>query len=677
MDIEITRLDGRSFRLSDAGININASDLVFSSIEWEHNLTTLQGTDGVYDDGSNARSRKARLPFYFDVNNHAEFPIKRNLLFGMLHSREPFYIRELRRASYDSYEFEKPGQERVEPANYKLQYANGMRLLVKVNNSYEVEQQLLRGRGEIEFISVKLPYFESVETSSRLNATGLDPANIGESDSWSYGMGLQSDPATWVYSYSNVSQFNIYNPGLPIDSFRMDRRIVFTVNQYASELKLTDATGTLFYILHSFKPGDKLVIDKNRVTVNGYNQLRHTNREFPKILSGQNTYKVQGVTQYTVEFDFRFYYDSPDIDVLDGNITGDFGVIDITPPNAPTINSLTTGSKTISGSAEAMSAVTITFSRTGNVYRTSASATGDFALAIPSGEVLMAGDVIKARATDAAGNISTEASMSVSGYPYTAPIVGPYTKNEEYFTVNNLVVGKGLKIVCNGRSVQITTATNTGHYAYINPTDYNVGDTVTFYIFDSSTGEQLSPSTSITVKAQTSTASLNRWIPADVDYRSTINTGGAKQVTSLLRVLGNPEQVVGVQIKSTGDEMTVEGTYGAELFYVLGDGGLRLKPNTTYTVAYDPYWTNLTPGLHTHAWGVGYLTNDQIGKRQKFTFTTNANGYYGHGQGAQYTPPASYYLNAMHAEVADNIVTYKKITISEGPNDTGWTQSKV
>ncbi|WP_049424803.1 Ig-like domain-containing protein, partial [Staphylococcus warneri] len=93
-------------------------------------------------------------------------------------------------------------------------------------------------------------------------------------------------------------------------------------------------------------------------------------------------------------------------------------VTDTTAPEAPTVNPVHKGDKTITGKAEPNSTVTITFPD-GTTATGKTDEDGNYVIDIPAGENLKGGDHIGVTATDANGNTSpsTDGTVVDDGKP--------------------------------------------------------------------------------------------------------------------------------------------------------------------------------------------------------------------------------------------------------------------
>ncbi|NRG69924.1 LPXTG cell wall anchor domain-containing protein, partial [Streptococcus suis] len=112
---------------------------------------------------------------------------------------------------------------------------------------------------------------------------------------------------------------------------------------------------------------------------------------------------------------------------------------DTTAPEAPIVNTPKAGDKTVTGTAEPGSTITVTFPD-GSTVTTTADENGNFTVDVPAGVELQEGDKVTATATDGAGNTSASSEVTVAGG--TAPI-GNVDSNNAVNNGNSVDVANG------------------------------------------------------------------------------------------------------------------------------------------------------------------------------------------------------------------------------------------
>jgi len=288
MDVEITKKNGESFRLSE--YDIQAQDFSVSSIELLPTYSSIEGRSGTVDYGADYGSRTISVPFYLRAYDMHDYPLLRDELFSLVNSKDSFYIRELRRLT----EFTTCDD------SYDDEYVGGKRYLVRLSNVIDLDQQRTYGFGEMVFETTELPFAESIGTTADIDKHGL----LYSQELWSYGMGLSYDEETHKYTH-NKNTFRIYNAGNveEIDPFEMDLKITVEGINGPYELK-NETTGDVFKYTGS--NSGKLLLDGPNITLNGLQAFRDTSRRYITLAPGWNTF-TQSQNKKVV-FDFRYYY---------------------------------------------------------------------------------------------------------------------------------------------------------------------------------------------------------------------------------------------------------------------------------------------------------------------------------------------------------------------------------
>lgn len=288
MDVMITKMNGESFKLSEYDVTVR--DFNVGSIPVTGIYGDVEGRMGTVDYGADYGQRMISVPFYTKANDFADYPLLRDTLHALVISREPFYIREIRRGIYQTGDNEAP---------------SGKRYKVRISGEFNIDQQFRYGFGELTFETTDLPFAESVGTSGDIGDNGL---NYG--DGWSYGMGLLYDDESHKYTHTGTS-FRIYNAGnVAVHPFEQELAItISSVQGSTSFLQLRNTTNnTTFRVTEAVSGNQTVKLDGANVTSNSLQYLRKTNRQFIELEPGWNEFVVTGATSVRVGFDFRFYY---------------------------------------------------------------------------------------------------------------------------------------------------------------------------------------------------------------------------------------------------------------------------------------------------------------------------------------------------------------------------------
>src|SRR5699024_4325774 len=284
---------------------IYAKDFIVSSIALRPYLDSIEGRSGTVDYGADYDARTIKVPFYIKAHDLHDFALLRDELFSLVVSRESFYIRELRRAEYQAYNFTEVTGKASNNPRTDNKFVGGKRYKVRLTNTIELEQMLTVGEGELVFETTELPYAESIGTTADITGNVLKYSD----ELWSYGMGLLYDEDSHKYIYA-TKQFRIYNAGnVEVHPFEQYLKIniptIFSSENYFELINKT--TGDVFRVNEGMNTRS-IEIDGPNVKIDGFQALRKTNRQFISLAPGWNEFEVKGAGSARVEFDFRYYY---------------------------------------------------------------------------------------------------------------------------------------------------------------------------------------------------------------------------------------------------------------------------------------------------------------------------------------------------------------------------------
>jgi len=297
MDVEITKMNGDSFRLSEYGVTVRDFDV--GSVPVTGIYGTVEGRSGTIDYGADYGQRSISVPFYTKANDFADYPLLRDKLFEIVVSREPIYVREMRRVTYGSV-------YGIGSDDDGDRFVGGKRYKVRISGTFDIDQQFLYGFGELAFETVETPFAESIGTSMDVHNGGIttDPAL------WGFGMGLIADDESFLYSHTGQT-FRIYNAG-NVDVHPFEQMLKITISNVSgsrNSFELRNITnGSKFIVTEGVTSAQTIVIDGANVTSNGLQYLRKTKRNFIELNTGWNVFAVIGARGAEVSYDFRFYY---------------------------------------------------------------------------------------------------------------------------------------------------------------------------------------------------------------------------------------------------------------------------------------------------------------------------------------------------------------------------------
>lgn len=277
MYLTIETQDGQTYKLDDDKYRIHTLDFLVSSPEYNHQSENIEGRDGGIDLGSSYTKRKLTAELYLKASSIESYAIYRDQVFKLFKSKKAFYITESR--------------------------TPWKRWLVKVTNSFELDQTRVYGLFSVEMETVGLPYVES-------KATTQEPL-VWRDEGWFWGAGIAWGDNMDQYNVTNQTAFTIPNYGdVTVDPRMMDLTIRFT--GASNNLAITNTTtGDVFRYNGTTGASDQLVLEGVRVwkNVTSNSVILSTNYGLITIDPGDNEFTVTGATgNFTISFEFRFYY---------------------------------------------------------------------------------------------------------------------------------------------------------------------------------------------------------------------------------------------------------------------------------------------------------------------------------------------------------------------------------
>ena len=307
MDVQINKKNGESFTLEQYGILVK--DFIVSSIPLEPVYGSVEGSDRKIDYGANYGTRTITVPFRIQAYDLMDFPLLRDVLFDLVVSKESFYVREMRRAKKLSYAFVDPTEPARMDPDTDNRLVGGKRYLVRLQDTFDLDQVEADGEGELIFETTELPFAESIGTTQDIQRNGIN----AEDGLWGFGMGLEAIDETLIYKHNAVvgKTFRIFNAGnVPIYPFEQELKITISnVVGSTERFQITNLTnGSRSRIDVPLKQTDKVIYDGPNVTRNSLAFLRDTRKDFIELSPGWNNFQIYYCDRATVEFDFRFYY---------------------------------------------------------------------------------------------------------------------------------------------------------------------------------------------------------------------------------------------------------------------------------------------------------------------------------------------------------------------------------
>lgn len=267
--------------VDDWGYGLKELDLVISSTGAEVTEHTLAGVPGTIVTGFRDNERQLSISAVLIAEDANDFRAKRDKVFAFFKRLGTFYIAEnqqdykvMKVRTVDVYNFERPENVRI--------FATVDIPLKIIGHPYWISR----------FTSMEFP------------------------DDVAFDLGIDSDEL--IYEFSNKGSFTVHNVGtVPIKTIQEKDNCIITIDikQSVTNFKVYDATGKYF----EYNPtkdtnwnlisGNKIILNGHYMTLNSTPILERTNRYFLNLLPGDNSLSVEGLTNYTISFDFRYKFD--------------------------------------------------------------------------------------------------------------------------------------------------------------------------------------------------------------------------------------------------------------------------------------------------------------------------------------------------------------------------------
>lgn len=275
--------------VDDLGYGLRGLDLKVSSIGQEIIEHSMPGRPGNITTGVRDSDRDINISALIKAMNATDYRLKRDRVFAFFKSLGAFYVTESQQGN-------------------KL-------MKVRVVEQYTPERPVNLQTYALLEIPLKIdghPYWISRYKTMDLNNNKGIPTN----DHWSYGMGIDVSPNELIYQYENVSSFKIYNAGIPLKTIleKDNCEIKIEIKQNVTSFTMEDSTvgkweyNTAGESGWALKTGDIIIFNGHDVRLNKTTIMERTNRYYPMIKEGNNNFKINGLSQYKITFDFRFKY---------------------------------------------------------------------------------------------------------------------------------------------------------------------------------------------------------------------------------------------------------------------------------------------------------------------------------------------------------------------------------
>uniref|UniRef100_UPI003F5462FB Ig-like domain-containing protein n=1 Tax=Staphylococcus xylosus TaxID=1288 RepID=UPI003F5462FB len=258
---------------------------------------------------------------------------------------------------------------------------------------------------------------------------------------------------------------------------------------------------------------------------------------FPDGTTTTGTADDQG--NYTIEIPINVNLDGGEELIVtskdkDGNVSSEATttVTDVTAPEAPTVNEVTSEDTTVSGTAEPGSTVTVTFPD-GTTATGTADDQGNYTVEIPTNVNLDGGEPIRVVATDKDGNVSSEATTTVTDVTAPeAPTVNEVT-SEDTIVSGTAEPGSTVTVTFPDGTTTTGTADDQGNYTIEIPINVNLdgGEELIVTSKDKEGNTSSEATTTVTDVTAPEAPTLNEVTSEDTTVSGTAEPGSTVTVT--------------------------------------------------------------------------------------------------------------------------------------------------
>jgi hypothetical protein len=205
-------------------------------------------------------------------------------------------------------------------ADYELQRLKVMQIFDSSEPFYLINERLPWQRWKVVAEPFTYPrstnYWKAKSVSVNLDALDGYAETVGttadsftfDNSSWGIGMGIPFDKQQ--YSFTNQTNFNVFNPSsIPLNA--NERPVIINFSGTAQTLSIKNTTtGQEFIYNKPLSISDKFQLVGIVPVVNGQSMFGadNSNRAFLDFAKGDNNLVITGASNFTISFETRFYY---------------------------------------------------------------------------------------------------------------------------------------------------------------------------------------------------------------------------------------------------------------------------------------------------------------------------------------------------------------------------------
>lgn len=230
----------------------------------------IEGRRGSLPASNALTTRTINVEFYFKARDNADFVLRRDELYSLFDSEEPFYIIDSRqpfkrwRVNIESWEFE-----------------------------------------DVALISSHVITFTAMDGMSESTGSTLSPLTF-DSETWGIGQHLLAEDHNYIFT---GNKFRVYNAG-DIEVDPREKPLTITFKGASENLSIrNNSTGESWKHYGTTNSYEKITLDRIYSRKNDTSIFNNTNRKSIKLIKGWNEFSIGGTSStFEIAFDFRFYY---------------------------------------------------------------------------------------------------------------------------------------------------------------------------------------------------------------------------------------------------------------------------------------------------------------------------------------------------------------------------------
>lgn len=301
-DIEVIKNDSK-YRLSDNIYTQKALKVASYDVKgagYKRDFSTIDNLNGRFYNSVVEEKKTVSLKLRYEVEQIAHVSQLKAMIQRLF--RGHFYLREL--ATNDP-TIKYQDIFNPKPQVFDLEYVDDKQIYVGLVNEISFPSEEIAGEIDLEFETIELPYFESIDYNTDTKNYSIEDSRVFE----------ESDN-TRKHTFYNLKVGSVYyNGSVPITQFNQDSVVEITMGEHITK---DDKQGFNFYMTDSgdiikiagieIKPGDVIKFDGKNTYRNGLNiDTYNFSKNQPTLLPGWNNFHSTKTLQ-KITFKHKEYF---------------------------------------------------------------------------------------------------------------------------------------------------------------------------------------------------------------------------------------------------------------------------------------------------------------------------------------------------------------------------------